>query len=95
MALEWTDENPDALRWKARAEAAERQIAALKSQLAAQRERDGRDAARYRWLRQGDNDEPCLRDGNGKPFDDSEHYFFLLRNEELDRAIDAALKDRP
>jgi hypothetical protein len=68
---------------------------AAEAQLAAQRERDGRDAARYRWLRQGDNDEPCLRDGNGKPFDDSEHYFFLLRNDELDAAIDAALKDRP
>jgi len=43
------------------------------------------DAARYRWLRHGDNDEvilvPCTWTTTG----------YLPRNEELDAAIDAAL----
>ena len=44
------------------------------------------DAERYRWLRHGDNDEEVLRYQNGVVFD-----AYLLRNEELDAAIDAAI----
>lgn len=44
-----------------------------------------KDAERYRWLRHGDNDEEVIiRD----PFSD---LVFVLRNEDLDSAIDAAL----
>jgi len=43
-----------------------------------------RDAERYRWLRHGDNDEVVLR-----VTDDTA---YLPRNEELDAAIDAAIK---
>lgn len=58
---------------------------------------DVRDAARYRWLRQGDNDEralqfyPCP-----SVIPDGDPTMFLLRNGELDAAIDAAMKgDQP
>lgn len=48
-----------------------------------------RDAMRYRWLRHGDNDESCVKlsaDYGSDPF------AWLLRTEELDAAIDAAMK---
>lgn len=51
-------------------------------------EQEARDAARYRWLRHGDNDEGLIR-SDGK----TQHW--LLRNEELDSAIDAAMKEKP
>ena len=49
------------------------------------------DAERYRWLRHGDNDEPCLYFS-----DDCKAAVWLLREDELDAAIDAtraALKE--
>lgn len=48
------------------------------------------DAARYRWLRHGDNDERVLMRG---PI--HKDYVYLLRAEKLDAAIDAAMKDTP
>lgn len=54
-----------------------------------------RDAARYRWLRHGDNDELVMRSygdkGGARPFDPKIDGCWLPRNDELDRAIDAAL----
>lgn len=48
-----------------------------------------RDAMRYRWLRHGDNDEGCvLLYGGGV----NDGVAWLLRTEELDAAIDAAMK---
>lgn len=44
-----------------------------------------KDAARYRWLRHGDNDELVLSETDGATF--------LLRNEDLDDAIDEQLED--
>lgn len=44
-----------------------------------------KDAERYRWLRHGDNDEKVLCNG---PV--AKDYWYLLRNEKLDAAIDAA-----
>lgn len=55
--------------------------------------RDRKDAARYRWLRHGDNDDLVLRNCLGS--------VFILRNKELDAAIDKQLahtqnlKDQP
>lgn len=49
-----------------------------------------KDAERYRWLRHGDNDEPLLKfllDARCGTDD-----VWLLRSEELDAAIDSALK---
>jgi hypothetical protein len=57
----------------------------FKAQLAAQRERDGRDAERYRWLRHRKNACVSLMP-RGNWFPDPA---------DLDAAIDAALKDRP
>lgn len=54
------------------------------ARLVAENERLAKDAARYQWLRHGDNDEAALR-----PLDSGE--IFLLRNRELDEVIDAAL----
>jgi hypothetical protein len=55
----------------------------------------GRDAERYRWLREGDNDERVLRyaDGSPVPVEDPDNTspVFMLRLEKLDAAIDAAL----
>lgn len=48
-----------------------------------------RDAARYRWLRHGDNDEAVVRMSGNKRY----NYPFLLRNEELDSVIDAKMKE--
>lgn len=50
-----------------------------------------RDAERYRWLRHGDNDEDMvvLRQHDG----DSDAYAYLLRNDRLDQAIDAAMTE--
>ena len=45
------------------------------------------DAARYRWLRHGDNDENII----AYP-DEADTGSWLLRNKELDAAIDAAMK---
>lgn len=45
------------------------------------------DAARYQWLRYGDNDEEVIV----KKLSDKA---FLLRMEKLDAAIDAAMKDQ-
>lgn len=47
------------------------------------------DAARYRWLRHGDNDELCL--GHLNMDDAPDDGFFLLRNDRLDSAIDTAM----
>jgi len=61
------------------------QIKAQRDALAAENKVLREDAARYRWLRHGDNDEvilvPCTWTTTG----------YLPRNEELDAAIDAAL----
>lgn len=46
---------------------------------------DAVDAQRYRWLRHGDNDEKVLCNG---PV--AKDYWYLLRGEKLDAAIDAA-----
>ena len=59
------------------------------------------DAERYRWLREGDNDEYVLRNRDGSPVPiesaDESPACFLLRNEKLDAAIDAMLlkEDKP
>ena len=46
------------------------------------------DAERYRWLRHGDNDEPCLHfSADCKAGTDT---VWLLRDDKLDAAIDAA-----
>lgn len=49
-----------------------------------------RDAERYRWLRHGDNDEPLLEFSLEARCGTDD--VWLLRNEELDAAIDSALK---
>jgi len=50
-----------------------------------------KDAARYQWLRHGDNDELVLQNG---PVDMS--YWYLPRNENLDAMIDEhMLKEQP
>lgn len=68
-------------------------------ELLAENERLRRDAERYRWLRHGDNDELVLR---SPVFSDvaemAKHLrdlpdWYLLRNEELDAAIDAARRN--
>jgi hypothetical protein len=66
---------------------------AAESQLAAQRERDGRDAARYRWLRDDPPVELAVRQRTeyGPRLGFS---YLYLDGEQLDAAIDAALKDR-
>jgi len=48
------------------------------------------DAARYRWLRHGDNDEDIIAYA-----DDADPFSWLPRNKELDAAIDAAMKETP
>lgn len=48
------------------------------------------DADRYRWLRHGDNDEKVLCNGPIK-----KDYWYLLRNEKLDCAIDEELRTNP
>lgn len=59
------------------------------------RELEG-DAARYRWLRQGDNDEAVLRTayptGKHRAFDPSRDLTFLPRRDKLDAAIDSAMQ---
>ena len=52
----------------------------------AELEQARKDAERYQWLRHGDNDEKVLCNG---PVDMT--YWYLLRNEKLDEAIDAAI----
>jgi len=49
-----------------------------------------KDAARYRWLRHGDNDEDIIAYA-----DDADPFSWLPRNKELDAAIDEAMKGRP
>ena len=52
-----------------------------------------KDAARYRWLRHGDNDEKCIViSQNVSTWIDSNDVW-LHRGEELDRVIEAALKE--
>ena len=46
-----------------------------------------KDAERYRWLRHGDNDEACIRYTPHVHGEATEAW--LLRNEELDAAIDS------
>lgn len=53
-------------------------------------ERLRQDAARYRWLRHGDNDEKVLKTYTSRPSEPGEPTMFLPRNDELDRLIDAA-----
>ena len=48
------------------------------------------DAARYRWLRHGDNDEKIIAYA-----DDADKFSWLPRNKELDDAIDEAMKGKP
>jgi hypothetical protein len=55
-----------------------------------------RDAARYRWLRHGDNDETVMltydsATRKARRFDPRRDSSWLLRSEELDAAIDRAL----
>jgi hypothetical protein len=55
------------------------------------------DATRYRWLRQGDNDEVVMRTydkGKVRAFDARFDSCWLPRKHELDAAIDAALSAR-
>lgn len=47
---------------------------------------DAKDAARYRWLRHGDNDELVIQHGPVEP-----DYHWLPRNERLDSMIDEAM----
>lgn len=49
-----------------------------------------KDAARYRWLRHGDNDESVVRMSGNK----RNSYPFLLRNDELDAVIDIKMKEQ-
>ena len=49
-----------------------------------------KDAARYRWLRHGDNDEKVLKTYTSRPSKPGEPTMFLPRNGELDRLIDTA-----
>ena len=49
-----------------------------------------KDAARYRWLRHGDNDEKVLKTYTSRPSKPGETTMFLPRNGELDRLIDTA-----
>lgn len=51
---------------------------------------DALDAARYRWLRHGDNDEKVLKAYTSRPSEPGEPTMFLPRTGELDRLIDAA-----
>ena len=59
--------------------------------LAAEVERLRTDTARYEWLRHGDNDEALLQH-NGAERD--RPTMWLLRNDRLDTAIDAAVADK-
>lgn len=68
--------------WRGRTQRAEAERDALRT-----------DAERYRWLRYGDNDEPCLHFSNNCSA--GTDTVWLLRNEQLDAAIDAARKERP
>jgi hypothetical protein len=49
------------------------------------------DAGRYRWLRHGDNDDICIRTMHEGDVTGPQFSAFLLRNKELDAAIDAAI----
>ena len=61
--------------------------------------KDALDAARYRWLRHGDNDEIVMRCADGSPVPvmqpDETAPCFLLRSEQLDEAIDQAMAEEP
>ena len=74
-------------------------VAALSGQSAPGKgEAEGKDAARYRWLRPGDNAERVLYvyDEHGsRPFDHRFDNCWLPRNEKLDEAIDAAMPTPP
>ncbi len=78
-----TDKNLD--RLAAKLEAAEARVRELEP-----------DAERYRWLREGDNDETVMMvyesapRGGVRPFDARFDNSFVLREEKLDAAIDAA-----
>jgi hypothetical protein len=68
-------------------------IRALSMQIEGQRKHIAalqKDAARYRWLRHGDNDEAVIRMSGHK----RNNYPFLLRNDELDAVIDAKMKEQ-
>jgi hypothetical protein len=67
---------------------------AAESQLAAQRERDGRDAERYRFLHDDPPVELAVRQRKDYGARDGFSYLYL-DGEQLDAAIDAALKGRP
>lgn len=71
-----------ALQYRAAADALEAQAREI--------ERLRQDAARYRWLRHGDNDEKVLKTYTSRPSEPGEPTMFLPRNDELDRLIDAA-----
>lgn len=62
-----------------------REAPAVLRALADQQERDAKDAARYRWLRHGDNDDLMIQRG---PI--ASDFVYLPRNEKLDEMIDAA-----
>ena len=65
-------------------------LAAAPTTQAREIERLRQDAARYRWLRHGDNDEKVLKTYTSRPSEPGEPTMFLPRNGELDRLIDAA-----
>lgn len=54
---------------------------------------DRRDAARYRWLREGDNDETLLKFSLEARCGTDD--VWLMRTVELDAAIDAAMRETP
>ena len=58
--------------------------------LAAENKALSKDAERYRWLRHGDNDEPCLKFTQESRAGTNDAW--LLRGHELDVAIDAAMQ---
>ena len=55
-----------------------------------QADTDAQDAARYQWLRHGDNDETVLQKYKESVFDAPTMY--LPRLSQLDKAIDAAME---
>ena len=83
--------------WKGNYGVAKSQLEAIRNHVAnieAERDAARRDAERYAWLRHGDNDEYVVRNSDGSPLpilDPDVANPFLLRNEKLDAAIDAAM----
>ena len=68
------------------------QLRAENERLKAELAEAKKDAERYRWLRHGDNDEPLLKFSFEARCNSDD--VWLLRNDELDAAIDAAMKGK-